>query len=199
MHCWLTHHHYKKKGAYSLRNATIDSINTFSNSINVILNGYHAGFGTLVICQTGHSCTIDCYGNSCDYLTTQGSFTLNYHPTVPQNESVHTVILYDSLSLTSNNDINCNIKPGSYTYDNNTEHQSKPDLVLNDNVPFLCCRGSESCDSTTIESNVIFSNSIICSGQSACKGIGIYCIIDSCFFLDDKQKHRFGKVYSTSW
>eukprot|EP01084_Bolivina_argentea_P194260 333271_1 len=159
-------------GAYSLKNATIDSIKS-GGRFTIDFAGYHAAFGALIICQSGHICTINCYSNSCDYLTTQcldnNNCVINYFPSIanaPQSQ----IVLYDSLSLTTTNDINCN-QATSLSFDNYEQHSNGADLIINaDIVSSICCRASKSCYSTN---SIQYNGTVICSGEDACRFIGL--------------------------
>ena len=48
-------------GAYSLRNAKIESI----NNLTVILQGFYSGYNLTINCQSDHDCQLRCFGNGC--------------------------------------------------------------------------------------------------------------------------------------
>eukprot|EP01084_Bolivina_argentea_P036748 67954_1 len=146
------------RGAYSLKNSTIHSI----DGIIVNLYGYHSGFGARILCQNSHSCTINCYGNSCDYLMECLNCNINYYHQ-PDAESLTDILLFDY--WTNNNNIKCE-QIGSIQYDDFQELYQEPDYTVNDNVPALCCRGGESCKHTNIE----YNGTLICSGFKSCEG-----------------------------
>eukprot|EP01084_Bolivina_argentea_P296849 511324_1 len=155
-------------GAYSLKNATINSVE--NQLLKVYFYGYHSGYGAQIICQYSHSCIAYCYGNSCDYLTQLQC--LGNNPTCiihyiqpPDTITSTNILLFDSLSLTiTNNNIHCEAI-GSIKYDQRREYYNKPDLIIDANiVPAICCRGIESCKQTNIE----YNGTLICSGYESC-------------------------------
>ena len=52
-------------GAYSVLGSTIYSNGT---DMTVVLGGYYAGFNGTLICTTGSTCNVVCYGNGCHYF-----------------------------------------------------------------------------------------------------------------------------------
>ena len=54
------------KGSYTLLNSFVSSKNTFGNSTNIAFGGgYLMGYNVTFKCEIGHTCSIDCRGNSC--------------------------------------------------------------------------------------------------------------------------------------
>eukprot|EP01084_Bolivina_argentea_P311750 539655_1 len=161
-------------GGYSLKNATIDSLNS-SGTITIYFHGYQSGYGTLVLCQMDHICNIHCYGDSCDYLHSDGVGTINfiYQNTIEPNEVLDTIFFYDTLSLSETNENNCNTVNG---YDDYNEFYGF-DVIDGDVMPFICCRGQESCNlATKIQfngTNGTSQYSIICTGTNSCRDVGL--------------------------
>eukprot|EP01083_Nonionella_stella_P186901 685519_1 len=150
------------QGSYALYNATIYST---ADGLEVYLYGSNAGFGAKIFCHLGHSCTIYCYATGCNmlYVDCVGNCSI-------QSNSVDTVlpiteyslfdesqlnILYDSSALAKSNDADCLLMFDDY-YENANANISGTNV---------CCRGSYSCEGSTIYSNT----SVVCSGESSCQ------------------------------
>eukprot|EP01084_Bolivina_argentea_P052335 96141_1 len=158
-------------GAYSLYNSFIFS-DPNSNSLSVELFGYRAGFGATILCQTGHLCTINCYGSGCLSL-----HILCYGTCVVHNNSTDTITPImgtDNINITAvtnnytvRNDLLCSTKPTN-TFDNYRERYEGENIIIN--VDPICCRGDESCEKiATINSLTNTHYPIVCSGNDACR------------------------------
>eukprot|EP01083_Nonionella_stella_P129277 392188_1 len=159
-------------GAYTFYNSTIDSLNTLGPLV-ASFSGYHAGLSAKLTCQSGDTCTINCYGNGCYmlYVHCPGSCTIN----TPTGDSIapinyatdlQTNLEYEPQQNTVDNDNACN-EAGAVTYDDNNEHFNGTDLHINSAVS-LCCRGEHSCGHITAASRVV--STIVCSGEGSCQG-----------------------------
>eukprot|EP01084_Bolivina_argentea_P286646 491756_1 len=157
-------------GAYSLKNATINSVNAQNQFLRVNFYGYHSGYGTKILCQDGHTCIGYCYGNSCDYLLELQCLGNNptcniYYSQQPQTIISTDVLLFDSLQLTTTNNIGCDLVAGTIKYDRRQQHYHQSNLILDvGSVPAICCRGAESCKGTNIE----YNGTLICSAENSC-------------------------------
>eukprot|EP01083_Nonionella_stella_P160527 524952_1 len=157
-----SHNEIRARGSYALYNATIHST---ADGLEVYLYGSNAGFGAKIFCHLGHSCTIYCYATGCNmlYVDCVGNCSI-------QSNSVDTVlpiteyslfdesqlnILYDSSALAKSNDADCLLMFDGYA-------ENRYANISGTNV---CCRGSGSCEGSTIYS----TTSVVCSGVSSCR------------------------------
>eukprot|EP01083_Nonionella_stella_P316940 1151837_1 len=156
------HNHISARGSYAMNNATIHST---ADGFDVYLYGSNTGFGAAIFCQLGHSCTIYCSATGCNmlYVDCVGNCSI-------QSNSVDTVlpiteyslfdesqlnILYDSSALAKSNDADCLLMFDDY-YENANANISGTNV---------CCRGSWSCDGSSIYS----ATSVVCSGEESCQ------------------------------
>eukprot|EP01084_Bolivina_argentea_P042614 78573_1 len=167
--------------AYSLYNAVIDS-KDLTSALDVTLRGYHAGFGSKIICRSGDYCSINCVGNACEGLYVECEDTNNcnvelFNPATMKTEFDQSKLnlFYNSSILTRNNDEACNSQLTNFTvfdaYQQQGGYNGGEDIVIIGNTTSgpICCRGKESC--TNIE-NIMMKTankeSIICSGDATC-------------------------------
>eukprot|EP01084_Bolivina_argentea_P031160 57679_1 len=163
-------------GSYSLLYAVIKSANN-NTTMNVDLFGFNAGFGANIICELSDVCYINCHGNGCymTYINCIGQciITNTSNSTIPPITNINMLgattlsLLYDSESITINNDQQCNQHPNSIAYDNHRQHYGGSDVFVNGSNPgSLCCRGSYSCYGV---SNINTITATICGGEYGCE------------------------------
>eukprot|EP01083_Nonionella_stella_P256695 879492_1 len=174
-------------GAYSLYKAVIDTQDIDSSTqFTIALSGDYAAYGATLICRSGHTCNIDCYGyTSCFmfYLNCLGNckITTRFNGTdtiapitnitqFDPNPSIP--LLLDSMSIITTNEHLCNTQTTSLTSDNFEERRGV-DITLDTEGP-ICCRGRNSCRNSVIQYEGITGQDIMCSGHKACRGSDIY-------------------------
>eukprot|EP01083_Nonionella_stella_P201627 737455_1 len=162
-------------GAYSLLNATIDSVNGAS-TITIVFLGYYSGFGTNIICRTGQTCIIHCPFDDvvCTNLNLNCSNNceINGNPYGYGNISPQDVWPYDSLIIVQTNDALCSSQVDAMRFDGSVSSVSN--TLANTQGGPICCRGYQSCLSKNIQYTSVSNESIICSGQSSCSQSEVY-------------------------
>eukprot|EP01083_Nonionella_stella_P065037 170027_1 len=174
-------------GAYSLYKAVIDTQDIDSSTqFTIALSGDYAAYGATLICRSGYTCNIDCYGytscfmfyvnclGNCKITTrSNGKFTIAPITNITQfdpNPSIPS--LHDSMSITTTIEHLCNTQTTSLNSDN---YQERRDVnITMDTEGPICCRGRDSCRSSVIRYQGITGQDTICSGYNACRYSEIY-------------------------
>ena len=184
-------------GAYSLYNSTIIS----NGDITIDLQGYYAGYRTKLYCQQGDECIINCFGNGCTqfYVQCDGVCTINLNSNAtvaPINDlsmfdDSETPFLYDSLTITTETNNECDSMP-NFAFD---DYREKYQQNISTTTDIICCRGDYSCRfAPSIVSGSEYP--IVCSGYSSCSGDGgnissnddLICSgVRSCFYRDNED------------
>ena len=167
-------------GAYSMMNANISSGGI---DVQLLLQGYYAGFNATFTCSSGDSCAITCQGNGCRYLKTisQSGSTLSVtcddsdSTYCPINSSVESSIpndipwYFDHSELSNEMDEICEnaINNDSINHIVYEDYRSGTSISItsDDNIDVICGRGHE----TFIGISDLVSNDyIICNGAASC-------------------------------
>ena len=181
------------RGAFALKNSIINGEDI---ELTIALFGYYAGYNGLLICDSGVTCRINCYGNGCfgfQLDCVSGSDCIidcdeSLNVNCPITYGVDTVpdIPNDELNLQfdittqslSRNEYNCGLG-GAYDLDNygeNRDQDSGVSSIIADRGN-ICCRGSSSCGGYIIDPDIELkiedslwsnSNDIVCSGSLSC-------------------------------
>eukprot|EP01083_Nonionella_stella_P139304 424674_1 len=159
-------------GAYSLLNATMDTINTIVPAytpISIFLMGYYSGFEASITCRVGHVCFIYCgVASACTnlHLNCYGNCSIISGEVNTDSSALGDILLYDSLHLEQENDALCTVI-SVMNFDNAYDSFT---AVLNDSYGGpICCRGDSSCDDLTIEYSSHMNETIVCSGGGSCR------------------------------
>ena len=158
-------------GAYSLHEATIT---TQGQSLTLDLYGYYAGYNAVLNCESGDSCTINCYGNACYglQLNCDGTCTktcdessstdcpITYGDSLPSIPSEETEYELDIADQSLSNMDSCETS-GAITYGDSDNPATSDISTSSGNI---CCQSANSCDNLNIE---ITGNGydIVCGGK----------------------------------
>eukprot|EP01083_Nonionella_stella_P076472 208400_1 len=155
-------------GAYSLLNATIDSINGTTN-VTIRFDGYYAGFNTKITCRIAQLCIIQCHFSGCNniHLNCNDNCIIKGTPT-DHILSIQDVLLYDSLRISQQNDASCSAPINLMNFDNYEERLKSQNVLNNSDEGPMCCRAQLSCSGSNITYTSSINQSIICNARWSC-------------------------------
>ena len=181
-------------GSYGAAYSVIDTFRTGSSSWTVykdiILDGYYAGYGAILTCESGDTCRIDCrWGNgcygfqlncmsgsncvvsNCDEL--QGSHCpITYgFDTLPPLKTHELSYQFDIVSQATLNDNKCSDRyQTALTYDDYVSSSNLAGVSVTTSTGNVCCRSSYACRAAAISITGTGDHDIVCGGASACGG-----------------------------
>eukprot|EP01084_Bolivina_argentea_P131435 231998_1 len=182
-------------GAYSLLNASI-----YNNGTALIVNlqGYKAGLGTTIYCESV-LCVINCYGNACDYTSfiCNPNCDISYHYILSLTDDES--LLYDSGALTINNDNQCNQEPNSVTIDTESAYNDDTWYSYSIYGGPICSRGAEALGMTQEVHNNLSSSVVVCGGRYSCddRKLKIYAV-DGPVFCEGAHACGSGEITTTN-
>ena len=180
-------------GSYSLKSATITVSSAGNVSIELI--GYYSGYNALIICQNNSQCNIKCYGNGCYNTTVNCTDNISSNCNIDcsnlhlQRNSIYcarmvgdsvtsvsqetapmdltaTENLVNIVELTKSLDESCSNVYVYHVYDDYSELFLSGTIAMSSGI---CCRGSDSCSTTSYLHVSDENNDIVCSGKGSCE------------------------------
>eukprot|EP01084_Bolivina_argentea_P019397 36073_1 len=171
-------------GTYSLFNAIIDSQNSAA-TLDIYLNGYHAGYDTNITCREGRTCLIHCTFNGCINLFLD-CYAQNCVVNGLSNDPIQPISYTESF---------CSTQPNALNFDDADELPSSTEIVLDTtNTGPMCCRGETSCRQVNINVTRAIGDTVICSGHVSCWSTEIH--TNGSVFCEGQSACWFTRIYT---